>query len=68
MSLRPGGGPAQLLLELWEAEQEHQGEAHDVPPCKEKRRLCDLRYITAGRSIQITEKGRDAARALEAGS
>ena len=71
MSLRPGGGPARLLLRLWEMQGEGQRRVY-VEKSEERARLIELNYLaedtTWPTGYILTPAGRDAAQALEAGS
>lgn len=69
--LRPGGGPANLLLELWAAQA--KGERwvecwkHEALP-----RLIELEYVSShfmpSKGVRLTLAGQIAAQALEASS
>ena len=70
MSLRPGGAPARLLLELWE----RQGEGERWTACWEDEglpRLLALQYVsphyTITQGVCLTLAGQLAAKTLEMG-
>ena len=67
MTLRPGGGPACLLLELWEKQAMGTRESLTLPSSA-RRRLQELHYLTdlGGWMSRLTPAGREAARVLEA--
>ena len=68
-TLRPGGGPARLLLELWEKQAMGIRES-STPPSAARRRLQQLHYLTdlGGWMSRLTPAGREAARVLECSS
>ena len=66
MTLRPGGGPARLLLRYWRIVQ-----AGDTVLVRKKdrsrKRLAELAYVEAvGACLTLTPAGREAAQVLAA--
>ena len=69
MTLRPGGGPARLLLELWQA----QADGQRWVVCWEHEGLPELIYLEyvsphfmPSKGFRLTPAGREAAQVLEA--
>ena len=69
--LRPGGGPANLLLELWR----RQGDGERWTDCWKHEglpRLLELQYVsvhyTISKGVRLTLAGQLAAQTLEASS
>lgn len=70
MTLRPGGGPARLLLELWHA-QAYGNRWCTLPPRRACLRLLQLGFIQMSEYSHLyglTEAGRYAAQTLDASS
>lgn len=71
MTLRPGGGPARLLLELWA----RQAQGERWTNCWKDEglpRLIELGYVSShfmpSKGVRLTLVGQIAAQALEASS
>ena len=72
MTLRPGGGSARLLLELWARTQESRPiYRHFVPAGDDRAELLDLGYaqqFEVPHCLILTQAGRYAAQTLDASS
>ena len=73
MTLRPGGGPARLLLELWQRQANGQGTAGtrlDNSPALTRLFALQFVKLTYPHSglYSLTQAGRHAAQALDASS
>ena len=68
MTLRPGGGPARLLLQMWRL-QASGSRWHILPPRSAFQRLLQLEFIqVCNQHYSLTQAGRYAAQTLDASS